>query len=282
MYPRLKINGVSHITLICKDLERSARLFSDLFGAVEVYSSETKHFSISKEKFLLIGDLWIALMEGAPLERSYNHIAFHIKEENLPFFEAKIKDLELDVAPSRSRHPQEGQSIYFYDYDNHLFELHTGDLTTRLNYYRNSITVRTAEKSEIEWINRCYDQVEFMHSDFDNEIIAIAEFDGQKAGVGRLVKVDEKHFELGGMYVFEAFRGKGAAKELVKFLLTFVKPLQRVYCIPFEHLLPFYKECGFKNCPNYELIPQKILDKHLWCQEKYTHPTPLLVLGTRG
>jgi len=133
MNTRLKTDGISHITLICKNLEKSAQLFSSLFDAVEVYSSETKHFSISKEKFLLIGNLWIALMEGEPLERSYNHIAFHIKEEDLSFFEANIKALKLDITPSRPRHPQEGQSIYFYDYDNHLFELHTGDLATRLN-----------------------------------------------------------------------------------------------------------------------------------------------------
>lgn len=278
MSQRLKIGGISHITLICKNLEKSAQLFSDLFNAVEVYSSETKQFSISKEKFLLIGNLWIALMEGEPLERSYNHIAFHIKEEDLSFFEAKIKALKLDIAPSRARHPQEGQSLYFYDYDNHLFELHTGNLTTRLSYYKNAITVRTARKSEIEWINSCYDQVEFMHSDFDHEIIAIAEFDGHKAGLGRLVKVDEEHFELGGMYVFEAFRGKGAAKQLVNFLLTLVKPTQRVYCIPFEHLLPFYKQFGFKNCSYQELVPRKILDKYQWCQEKYAHPTALLLL----
>lgn len=135
---RFKTDGISHITLICKDLEKSANLFRDLFDAIEVYSSETKQFSISKEKFLLIGDLWIALMEGESLERSYNHIALHIKDEDLLFFEAKIKALKLDILPSRPRHPQEGQSIYFYDYDNHLFELHTGDLTTRLNYYKNN------------------------------------------------------------------------------------------------------------------------------------------------
>lgn len=134
-----KINGISHITLICKDLNKSAALFRDLFSATEVYSSDKFNFSISKEKFFLIGDLWIALMEGLTLERSYNHIAFHIKEEDLPFFEAKIKALELNILPSRSRHPKEGKSIYFYDYDNHLFELHTGDLTTRLNYYENTL-----------------------------------------------------------------------------------------------------------------------------------------------
>ncbi|MFI0435963.1 MAG: GNAT family N-acetyltransferase [Parachlamydiaceae bacterium] len=146
------------------------------------------------------------------------------------------------------------------------------------NYDRNSLKIRVAERTEIAWINDCYDKVEFIHSHFDSEIIAIAEFDGEKEGLGRLVKVDEKNLELGGMYVFEAFRGKGIAKEIVSFLLTYVKPSQTVYCIPFEHLLDFYKQCGFVNCFKFESVPKTILDKYYWCQKKYTHPTALLVL----
>ena len=133
-----KIKGISHITLICKDLGKSARLFCELFGAEEVYSSEGRNFSISKEKFLIVGDLWIALMEGQPVERSYNHIAFQIEEEDVPIFEAKIRALGLEGGPTRNRRLEEGQSIYFYDYDNHLFELHTGNLSTRVDYYRNN------------------------------------------------------------------------------------------------------------------------------------------------
>lgn len=138
--------------------------------------------------------------------------------------------------------------------------------------------IRAAEKQEMEWINNCYDQVEFIHSHFGNEIIAIAEFNGEKAGLGRLVKVDENNLELGGMYVFESFRGKGIAKEIVNFLLTHVQPSQTVYCIPFEHLLHFYKQCGFTHCSNFESVPSKILAKYRWCQEKYAQPTALLVL----
>lgn len=77
-------------------------------------------------------------MEGESIERSYNHIAFHVQEEELQFFEAKIKALGLSIVPSRPREKEEGQSIYFYDYDNHLFELHTGDLATRLAYYQST------------------------------------------------------------------------------------------------------------------------------------------------
>jgi catechol 2,3-dioxygenase-like lactoylglutathione lyase family enzyme len=133
------IKDISHITLICKDLERSAHLFCTLFEAREVYSSERRNFSIAKEKFLLIGDLWIALMEGPEIERSYNHIAFRIDEEDIPIFASKIQELQLEILPSRPRDFAEGKSLYFYDYDNHLFEMHTGDLATRLQYYNSGL-----------------------------------------------------------------------------------------------------------------------------------------------
>lgn len=138
-------------------------------------------------------------------------------------------------------------------------KVHANNCRERSNYDRNSLKIRAAEKQEVNWINDCYDQVEFIHSHFDSEIIAIAEFNGEKAGLGRLVEVDEKNFELGGMYVFESFRGKGIAKEIVNFLLAYVKPSQNVYYIPFEHLLHFYKQCGFVNCSKFESVPQIIL-----------------------
>lgn len=75
-----------------------------------------------------------------------------------------------------------------------------------------NLEVRAAKVAEIEWINQCYDEVEFVHSIFEKEIIAIAEIDDQKAGVGRLVNVKQGNLELGGMYVFESFRGKGAER----------------------------------------------------------------------
>jgi len=128
---------ISHITFICRDIVKSAQLFCDLFGGKEIYSSDPHNFSISKEKFLLIGHHWIALMEGNPIEQSYNHIAFHIKEDDLPTYESKLMHYGLKIMPSRARHPEEGQSIYFYDYDNHLFELHTGTLEKRLEFYSN-------------------------------------------------------------------------------------------------------------------------------------------------
>ena len=44
---------------------------------------------------------------------------------------------ERVVTDSRSCKEDEGKSIYFYDYDNHLFELHSGNLEDRLRYYKD-------------------------------------------------------------------------------------------------------------------------------------------------
>jgi catechol 2,3-dioxygenase-like lactoylglutathione lyase family enzyme len=80
--------------------------------------------------------LWIAIMEGEPVEKTYNHIAFKVDAKMLPELEAKIRALGLVILPGRPRQKEEGESLYFYDYDNHLFELHAGELNQRLDYYQ--------------------------------------------------------------------------------------------------------------------------------------------------
>lgn len=131
------IYGISHITFIVKDLGKATKFFKEIFEAKEIYSSEDKTFSISKEKFFLINDLWIAVMEGEKIEKSYNHIAFKIDESDYEMYLKRIENLGLEIKVGRKRVIGEGNSIYFYDYDNHLFELHTGTLETRLHHYRD-------------------------------------------------------------------------------------------------------------------------------------------------
>ena len=131
------VEGISHITLIVKYLERSTYMLKELFEAQEVYSSGDEYFSISKERFFIIGNQWIVLMEGDSLHnRTYNHIAFKIKDEDFEIYRHKIMNLGLEIKQARSRINGEGSSIYFYDYDNHLFELHTGTLSERLEAYK--------------------------------------------------------------------------------------------------------------------------------------------------
>ena len=134
------IVGISHLTFVVKELERATVFFTSIFDAKEVYSSGDKTFSLAREKFFTIGDLWIAIMEGDPAsERSYNHVAFKINEDELEMYKSRIVDLGLDIKPPRSRVEGEGSSLYFYDFDNHLFELHTGTLGERLATYQNDL-----------------------------------------------------------------------------------------------------------------------------------------------
>jgi catechol 2,3-dioxygenase-like lactoylglutathione lyase family enzyme len=130
------IEGLSHMTFVVRDLERMTRILTGVLGAREVYASGAETFSVAREKFFQAGDLWIAVMEGEPLpSRTYNHVAFKIEEAEFEAYEAKVKALGLEIRPARERVTGEGRSLYFYDDDNHLFELHTGTLAERLERY---------------------------------------------------------------------------------------------------------------------------------------------------
>jgi fosfomycin resistance protein FosX len=131
------VQGISHLTFVVRDLERMAALLCQGLGAREVYDSGSRQHSLSPEKFFLLGEVWIAAMQGEPPpERSYQHVAFSVSESELPDYAAKLSALGVEIRQPRSRIEGEGQSLYFYDFDNHLFELHTGTLEQRLAAYR--------------------------------------------------------------------------------------------------------------------------------------------------
>lgn len=130
------IEGISHLTFIVKDLNRASIFFKEIFDAEEIYSSGDKTFSLTREKFFLVNGHWIVIMEGESLsDRTYNHTAFKIADDDFDSYEEKVMKLGLDIKSPRSRVRGEGRSLYFYDFDNHLFELHTGTLSERLARY---------------------------------------------------------------------------------------------------------------------------------------------------
>lgn len=130
------IEGISHITFIVKDLERASTFFSVIFDAEEIYSSGDKTYSLTREKFYKINGHWIVIMEDDSLsDRTYNHVAFKIPNEEFNNYEERIRALGIDLKTPRPRVEGEGRSLYFYDFDNHLFELHTGTLEERLLRY---------------------------------------------------------------------------------------------------------------------------------------------------
>lgn len=132
--------GISHITFIVRDPERTALLLCDGLGATEIYDSAEKNFSLSREKFFLLGGVWIAVMAGdTPAERSYQHVAFKVAASDLPAYRTRLERLGVEIKPPRNRVEGEGESLYFYDFDKHLFELHAGTLEERLARYAEEV-----------------------------------------------------------------------------------------------------------------------------------------------
>ena len=135
------ISGLSHMTFMVKDLDRAAEFWGKILGAKEVYSREAN--SSPTVKYFLLNDLWIALNKGEPLpERTYNHIAFAISDSDFDMYIARIQDVGTEIDPGRTRRDGEGRSIYFYDFDNHMFELHTGSLVERMTHYSKTADSR--------------------------------------------------------------------------------------------------------------------------------------------
>ncbi|MGB8314196.1 MAG: FosX/FosE/FosI family fosfomycin resistance hydrolase [Aestuariivirga sp.] len=137
------IEGLSHITFTVQNLDRMEEILVKVLGARKVYDSGDKTFSVSRERFFLVGEgqapVWLAIMEGESLPtRTYNHVAFKIPETDYPACLERVQGLGLEVREGRSRVAGEGRSIYFHDHDNHLFELHTGTLSERLARYAKS------------------------------------------------------------------------------------------------------------------------------------------------
>lgn len=142
LQPRVSA-GLSHVTFIVKDLDRMEQILTGVLGALRVYDSGAETYSISEERFFLVGQgdsaTWVATMKGdGGLLRSYNHVAFKVNPDDLDLLRYRITGLGLECLPPRSRVEGEGKSIYFFDDDNHLFELHTGSLRERLTAYASA------------------------------------------------------------------------------------------------------------------------------------------------
>jgi catechol 2,3-dioxygenase-like lactoylglutathione lyase family enzyme len=145
------VQGISHITFIVRDLERMALLLCEGLGATELYDSAQQNFSLSREKFFLLGGVWIAAMEGdPPSERSYQHVAFKVTPDELPAYRLRLERIGVEFKPSRGRVEGEGESLYFYDFDNHLFELHTGTLEERLARYGTADDPQNEVKKDVD------------------------------------------------------------------------------------------------------------------------------------
>ncbi|MGG0722398.1 GNAT family N-acetyltransferase [Bacillus mycoides] len=134
------------------------------------------------------------------------------------------------------------------------------------------MSIQLAASKDLEWINNQYESIGFVPSDLKRDKVAIITYNGEFAGVGRLVQIDEDTIEMGGIFILPKFRGLQLAGELVLFLVQTAKELhiQNVFCLPFEELKNFYKKYGFTEVDTtQEVVHPIILKKYNWCLKTY-------------
>jgi catechol 2,3-dioxygenase-like lactoylglutathione lyase family enzyme len=119
------LESIRHIALVVKDPARTAALFHDPFSARRVEREDDEGHL---ETFVRLGGIWIVLV-GAPVQRARtgDHIAFHATPEIPEATIAKLQAMGREFIRARSN-----RSSYFFDYDDHVFELDAEDIDKEL------------------------------------------------------------------------------------------------------------------------------------------------------
>lgn len=140
--------------------------------------------------------------------------------------------------------------------------------------------VRRLLPEELDWANACYAEIGFLPSTAA-DFVAVAEWAGERAALGRIVPLSGAVGELGGMYVLPAYRGRKLAARVLDYLIANAATAE-LFCIPFAHLQGFYASHGFAPVPKGVQIPCAIAAKCQWCKASYDTPIGLLYRAERA
>ncbi len=128
----MKLDGVHHIALNVKDLDRAEKFYTEVLGfpVTHRFSKGLRHLMLDT------GNAAIALFEAPDLETrkhldqlsetGYMHLAFKTTRERFDqiIAEMKEKKVTIDSGPIRRG---DGDSIYFNDPDFNHLEIHCKD-----------------------------------------------------------------------------------------------------------------------------------------------------------
>jgi catechol 2,3-dioxygenase-like lactoylglutathione lyase family enzyme len=130
------LDGVLETVLYVDDFERARAFYEGPLGLAAVYADQRMcAYDVGGRSMLLLfrrgESLQTIRLAGGVIPphdgRGPHHIAFSIAADELPQWEARLKEAGIEVE-GRTNWPRGGISIYFRDPDGHLLELATPGL----------------------------------------------------------------------------------------------------------------------------------------------------------
>lgn len=117
------LNGLNHITLAVRNLDKSLDFYVALLGF-------TPNVRWDRGAYLTLGDLWLCLSvnQSCPATDD-SHLAFNFDGDDFAGFVNRLKHAGVRQWKTNN---SEGDSFYFLDPDGHKLEIHVGSLQTRL------------------------------------------------------------------------------------------------------------------------------------------------------
>jgi GNAT superfamily N-acetyltransferase len=135
------------------------------------------------------------------------------------------------------------------------------------------VDIRALRDDELGWADERYREIKFMPSPPGARGF-VAEHEGGRVGLGRLIEHAPGVLELGGIWTDDHARGQGVARAMVTALLEAAPPVP-LWCIPFAHLAAFYETFGFEVArPPW---PASIAAKVAACHEQHLPSVVVLV-----
>lgn len=124
----IKVQGIDHIGLAVKDVQKSVEWYRELFGLERLYEDVWGNFpgvvgiGETSVAFFPTDDPNIPLPDGLPI----HHLAFRVDRANFKSAKETLRQRRMEF---EFQDHQIVHSIYFFDPDGHLIELTTYDLS---------------------------------------------------------------------------------------------------------------------------------------------------------